>query len=477
MTDKPFRIDEVLTYLKQSESGFLEELAEFVSIESVGADPARRDDMRAAAEWLSRNLAMAGMHSATVHETPLNPIVTASYLPEGGAPTFLLYGHYDVQPADPVDQWLSPPFEMTTRDGRIWGRGTTDDKGQTFMHVKVAEAFLATHGTLPIGLRVLVEGEEEIGSPSLPAFLEAHRSDLDASLVIVSDTPMFAAGMPAIGYGLRGLAYLEVRVDGAGTDLHSGQFGGSVPNPANALVQVLASLHDGNGRVAVPGFYDSVVDVPEEERLAIRALPFDEEAYATSLGVTALPGEHGYSALERVWIRPTLDVNGLFGGYSGPGSKTVIPASAGAKLSCRLVPNQRFEDIADRVAAHLRAVAPPGVKVEVSVLHGGQPAVLPVGHPAAVAAAAAIRDSFGREPIFERDGGTIPAVAHLDEILGLKSLLLPFGVPDENKHAPNEFLDLANFRQGMDAIARLWIRLGAAQYQETQEAARGATAQ
>ncbi len=467
MSYKPFRIDEVLTYLKQSESRFLAELADFIGIESVGADPAHSDDMRAAADWLSRNLATVGMHSATVHPTPLNPIVTASYLPERGAPTYLLYGHYDVQPADPIDQWLSPPFEMTTRDGRIWGRGTTDDKGQTFMHVKVAEAFLATHGTLPIGLRVLVEGEEEIGSPSLPAFLEAHRSDLDASLVMVSDTPMFAAGMPAIGYGLRGLAYLEVRVDGAGTDLHSGQFGGAVPNPANALVKMLGSLHDADGRVAVQGFYDSVIDVPDEERLAISGLPFNEEVYAESLGVTTLSGEHGYSALERVWVRPTLDVNGLFGGYSGPGSKTVIPASAGAKLSCRLVPNQRFEDIADRVAAHLKAVAPAGVKVEVTVLHGGQPAVLPVDHPAAIAAAAAIRESFGQDPVFERDGGTIPAVALLDEILGLKSLLLPFGLPDENKHAPNEWLDLDNFRQGMDAIARLWIRLGAAQDQDS----------
>lgn len=455
-----FDLASVLGYLESHREAFTNQLAQLVQIESVGADPTRRPAMQEAADWLSADLAAIGVESATVHETPLHPIVTADWCHASGAPTILLYGHYDVQPPDPVDEWLSPPFRLVVRDDRMYGRGSTDDKGQVFMHLKVAEAFLATHGRLPINLRVLIEGEEEIGSPSLPQFLATRRDLVDADIAIVSDTPMFADDLPSIGYALRGLAYLEVAVHGASHDLHSGQFGGAITNPANALASMLSSLHAPDGRVAVAGFYTDVVEIPDEERQAIAALPFDEGQFAASLGVSALAGEQGFSALERTWIRPTLDVNGLFGGYSGAGSKTVIPSVVGAKLSCRLVPNQRFETIASLVADHLTMVSPRGVRVEVSVLHGGEPALLPKDHPVASLAKAALWEAFGTEPVFERDGGTIPAVAHLDEILGLKALLLPFGVPNENKHAPNEYLGVSNFQRGMDAIARLWIELG-----------------
>jgi acetylornithine deacetylase/succinyl-diaminopimelate desuccinylase-like protein len=456
-----FDLDEIVTYLKESEERSLAQLAELVAIESVSADPDRRGQVKRAADWLAGELGAIGFASAQAHDTPLHPIVTGNLLAPGdGRPTYMVYAHYDVQPPEPLELWDTPPFAVSQRDGRVYGRGTADDKGQLLMHLKVVEAFLATHGALPVNLTVLLEGEEEIGSPSLPAFLREHRAELAADLAIVSDTPMLAPEVPSIGYGLRGLAYLEVRVRGAKQDLHSGQFGGAVPNPAKALVAMLASLHDEQGRVAVPGFYDDVAHIPEEERAAIQALPFDEGEFAATLGLGELPGEVGFTPLERTWIRPTLDVNGLFGGYGGPGSKTVIASEVGAKLSCRLVPNQRFESIASLVAEHLRRVSPAGVETEVSVLHGGQPAVLPKDHPVAAVAADALRAAFDIEPVFIRDGGTIPAVAHLDEVLGLRSLLLPFGLPNENKHAPNEWLDLANYRRGMESIARLWIGLG-----------------
>jgi acetylornithine deacetylase/succinyl-diaminopimelate desuccinylase-like protein len=456
-----FDLAKIVTYLKESEESSLEQLGELVAIESVSADPHRREDVGRAAAWLAAELGAIGFASVHAHRTPLHPIVTGHWIGSGDErPTYMVYAHYDVQPPQPLEQWETPPFTVTQRNGRAYGRGTADDKGQLLMHLKVAGAFLATHGELPVNLTLLLEGEEEIGSPSLPAFLQEHSTELAADLAIVSDTPMLAPEIPSIGYGLRGLAYLEVRVRGANQDLHSGQFGGAVPNPAKALVAMLASLHDEQGRVAVPGFYEDVAHVPPEERAAIQALPFDEGQFAAALGLGELPGEVGFTPLERTWIRPTLDVNGLFGGYGGPGSKTVIAGEVGAKLSCRLVPNQRFETIASLVVEHLRRVSPPGVVTEVSVLHGGQPAVLPKDHPVAAVAADALRRAFDTDPVFIRDGGTIPAVAHLDEVLGLRSLLLPFGLPNENKHAPNEWLDLANYRRGMEAIARLWIGLG-----------------
>ena len=455
-------VDGALSQLREHADRHLRQLDEFLRIESVSADPNRKAEVRRAAEWVVAELTRIGVHNARLHETPLHPIVTAEWLGAGPeAPTILVYCHYDVQPEDPLDEWTRSPFEPRFEDDRVYARGAADDKGQLFMHLKVAEAYLqGGAGRLPVNLRFLFEGEEEIGSDHLDAFLEEHRDALGADVVVVSDTAFFADEVPTLGYGLRGLAYLELHVGGPSQDLHSGQFGGGVANPANVLVEMLASLHDDQGHVTIPGFYDRVRALTDEERASIAALPFDEEHWRAETGVPAVDGEAGYSTLERLWARPTLDINGIWGGYSGEGSKTIIPARVGAKISCRLVPDQDHREITALVDEHLRRIAPPTVRVDVKRLHGGAPSITPLDHPAVSAAARALEASFGRSPVFTRGGGSIPVVASFDRILGLKTVLLGFGLPDENAHSPNEWLSLANYRRGMETLVRLWDELG-----------------
>jgi acetylornithine deacetylase/succinyl-diaminopimelate desuccinylase-like protein len=437
---------------------FRAELDEFLRIPSVSAKSEHDGDTRRAAEWLSRRLADAGLSSQLV-ETTWHPIVLAEWRGAPGAPTVLIYGHYDVQPPEPLDEWESPPFEPTVRDGRLYGRGTADDKGQLYMHVKALESYLATGGSLPVNVIVVAEGEEEVGSPSFAPFLEAHRKRLDCDVVVISDTGMFAEDLPSLGFSLRGLAYFEIHVTAAKSDLHSGEYGGAVPNPGNALAAILASLHTSDGRVAVEGFYDDVLDWDEETRAQIRSLPHDDGAYRAELGVGALTGEKGYDTLERLWIRPTCDVNGILCGYTGEGAKTVLPNRAMAKVSFRLVPDQTPEKVRQLFEKHVARVAPKGVRVEVKELHGGRPWRAKIEGPAFEAAAEALEETFGKRPVLMGGGGSIPIVPEMEESLGATALLVGFSLPGCNLHAPNEWLPVAHFEKGIETLVRLYHKL------------------
>jgi acetylornithine deacetylase/succinyl-diaminopimelate desuccinylase-like protein len=438
------------------------ELFDFLRIPSVSARSEHDADTRRCAEWVRDALGRAGL-DAEVLETPGHPIVLGEWRGAGaGAPTLLVYGHYDVQPAEPLELWDSPAFEPAERDGRIYARGSVDDKGQLFLHVKALEAHLATGGRLPVNVVVLAEGEEEVGSEHLAAFVEANRERLRCDAVVISDSAMFAPGVPSILSSLRGLAYFQIDVRGPAGDLHSGSYGGAVVNPAAALARVLASLHDAGGRVAVPGFYDAVRDWPEAVRAQMRALPFDDEAFRRDVGAPALGGEAGYTVLERLWTRPTCEVNGLLSGYTGEGAKTVLPAAAMAKVSCRLVPDQDPAEVERLVRAHVEAVAPAGVAVEVRHLHGGRPWRADLEGPLFDAARRALAAEFGREPVVTGEGGSIPVVGDFARVLGAPVLLVGFGLPGENAHAPNEWLSVENFEKGMRAMARLYEEYGAA---------------
>ncbi len=452
-------MDDVLAYLEAGRERFLRELMDWLRIPSISSAPEHRADVRRCAEVLAAHLRRIGLHRVEVLPTDGHPVVYAEWRGAPGRLTALVYGHYDVQPVDPLELWETPPFEPQVRDGLLFARGAVDDKGQVYLHCAVLEAYLATRGALPVNVKLLIEGEEEIGSPHLDAFIAAHRDRLAADVAVISDTPMYSAEHPSLCYGLRGLAYLEVEVEGPRSDLHSGSWGGVVANPALALARMLAALKDADERVTVPGFYDAVRPLTDADRAALAALPYDETAVAAELGVPCLAGERGYSPLERVWARPTLDVNGLWGGYSGPGAKTIIPARAGAKLSCRLVPDQDPDTIGRLVADYLRQVAPPGVRVTVRQLHGGRPVLTPLDTPALQAAQRAVERGFGKPPVFIREGGSIPFVATLVEQLRVPSVLLGVGLPDERTHAPNEFFHLVNFYRGMRAVAYLWDEL------------------
>jgi acetylornithine deacetylase/succinyl-diaminopimelate desuccinylase-like protein len=472
MTTATTAVQDAIDFLRDRDDDHLTQLDAFLRIPSVSADAERRGDVRRAAEWVADELRRIGVGDVALQETGGHPMVTGAWLGAGpAAPTVLVYCHYDVQPADPLEQWIRPPFEPRFEDGRCYARGAADDKGQLFMHLKAAEAYLAgAGGGLPVNLRFLFEGEEEIGSEHFASFLESHAAELTADIVIVSDTGFFDRDVPSISYGLRGIAYLEVTVRGPSQDLHSGGYGGAVANPANVLVEMLASLHDERGRVTVPGFYDHVRPLEPDERASLAALPFDEERWRAETGIPAPAGEAGYSTLERKTVRPTLDINGIWGGYTGEGAKTIIPAAASAKLSCRLVPGQDDRQIAELVRSHLERIAPPTVRVKARVIHTGAASVTPLRHPAVQAAARALEATFGRSPVFERSGGSIPAVAALDAILGLKSVLVGFALPDCNAHSPNEWLDLSNYRRGMETLVRLWAELGALTPEELRRA-------
>ncbi len=437
------------------------ELFDFLRIPSVSARSEHDADTARAAEWTAQALRNAGLE-ATVHATAGHPVVVGEWRGAGpSAPTVLVYGHYDVQPAEPLELWTSPPFEPVVRDGRLFARGSVDDKGQLFLHVKALEAHLAARGTLPMNVIVLAEGEEEVGSEHLAPFIEAHADQLRCDAVVISDSAMFAPGLPSILSSLRGLAYFQIDVQGPAQDLHSGSYGGAVVNPAMALARILATLHDADGRIAIPGFYDTVRDWPAEVRRQMTTLPFDDEHFRAEAGSPALGGEKGYTVLERLWTRPTCEVNGLLSGYTGEGAKTVLPAKAMAKVSCRLVPDQEPATIEGLMKAHVARVAPAGVTATVIHLHGGKPWRADLHGPLFDAARRALAAAFGREPVITGEGGSIPVVGDFQRILGAPVLLVGFGLPGENAHAPDEWMSMENFTTGMRAIAMLWDELGA----------------
>lgn len=443
------------THLTAHYDSALAELFAFLRIPSVSARSEHAGDCRNAATWLSDRLTHAGFTSALM-ETPGHPIVLAEWRGAGEqAPTLLIYGHYDVQPAEPLELWTSPAFEPEVRDGRIYARGSVDDKGQLYLHVKALEAHLAVRGTLPVNVIVLAEGEEEVGSENLEQFLLANRERLRCDGVVISDSTMFAPGSPSILSSLRGLAYVEINVRGSTSDLHSGMYGGAVVNPAMALAQILSSMHDAQGRVAIGGFYDDVKAWPDHVREQMRTLPFNEEEFRHEVGSPALGGEAGYSVLERLWTRPTCEVNGLLSGYTGEGAKTVLPALAMAKVSCRLVPDQDPRVVERLITAHVARVAPPGVVATVTALHGGRPWRAELSGPLHEAGVFALEAAFGKTPVVTGEGGSIPVVGDFERILGAPVLLMGFGLPGENAHAPDEWISEENFRQGMRAAATL----------------------
>ncbi|MBI4475643.1 MAG: dipeptidase [Acidobacteria bacterium] len=455
-------MNNVIDFINTNRDRYVGELKEYLAIPSISALPQHSGDVRRCAEWTAEEMRRVGLQNVRLIETPGNPVVYGDWLGAPGAPTILFYGHYDVQPVDPVDLWESPPFEATIRDGEIYARGAADDKGQVFMHFKALEAHLKQNGRLPVNIKIMLEGEEEVGSAHLDDFVRRHKNELAADVVVISDSPMFERGIPSICYGLRGLVYFQIDLRGTKTDLHSGSFGGAVANPAFVLAQVLAQMKDRGGRVKIPGFYDDVKPLSEQERAEFKRLPFNETKYKKDLGAPRLFGETGYSTLERVWGRPTFEVNGLLSGFTGEGAKTVIPAVAMAKVSMRLVPNQDPDRIARLFEEHVKKAAPKTVEVKVTRMHGGKPWMTEFDNPFVQAAGRAIQKGFGQRPVFTREGGSIPVVSTFQEELSLPSVLFGVGLPDENAHAPNEKLDLGNFHNGIIASAYLYEEIASA---------------
>ncbi|AWB45791.1 dipeptidase [Paenibacillus sp. CAA11] len=430
----------------------LNELKEWLSIPSISAISAHKPDVNKAAAWLAETLKRAGLEHVEVHETTGHPIVYADYLHAPGKPTVLVYGHYDVQPVDPLNLWETPPFEPTVRDGKLFARGATDDKGQVFLHIKAVEAILAEEKSLPVNIKFCIEGEEEVSSPSLPPFLEANREKLAADVVLISDTSLIEKGKPAISTGLRGLCSLEIALHTANTDLHSGSFGGGVPNALHALVELLASLHDQNGRVTVDGFYDDVQELSAEMREEFKKQDFNEEKLKNDLGLTTLFGEEGFSFVERTGARPTLELNGVYGGFQGEGTKTVIPKEAHAKITCRLVANQNPQDILDKIERHLLAHIPAGATLDITPGERAFAFNIDPSHPMLQKAADAYERVYGTRALFTKDGGSIPIVETLSRVLSAPAVMMGFGLPDENLHAPNEHFNLENFDKGLLTI-------------------------
>lgn len=447
-------------YLDLHHGRFIQELTEFLSIPSVSTAPEHSQDVRRCGEWLVNHLQTIGLTTVELHETPGHPIVYAEHCHAGpDKPTVLFYGHYDVQPVDPIELWTNPPFEPTYRDGKVFARGATDDKGQVFLHIKAIEALLATT-VLPVNVKILIEGEEEIGSINLTSYIEQNKERLACDTVVVSDTPLYGPGLPSLCYGLRGLCYMEIHVQGPNRDLHSGSYGGSITNPANALCEIISKLKDSHGRIAIPGFYDDVIDLSVEERAEYAKLPFDAEAFKSGLDVPSLFGEEGYTTLEHISGRPTLDVNGLHSGFTGVGAKTVLPAKASAKVSMRLVANQDTEDIAAKFTDFVHSIAPPSIKVDVVNLHGANPVLVERSGKGMHAASKALKDAYGKEPYFTREGGSIPVCIIFDTILKAPTVLMGFGLQDENAHSPDEHFDLDNFTIGMKAASLFYTYMG-----------------
>lgn len=438
-------------YIEENKDRFLEELFDLLRIPSVSTDKNFKDEVVKAANFLKNSLIKAGADNVEVCPTQGNPIVYGEKLIGKDLPTVLVYGHYDVQPADPEHLWLTPPFEPTVREGKIYARGACDDKGQTYMHIKAFE-YMMKHQQLPCNVKFMLEGEEEIGSVHLADFVRANREKLQADVILISDTSMISNEIPSIATGLRGLSYMEVEVVGPNRDLHSGVYGGAVANPINVLCEMIASLKDASGRITIPHFYDKVEELSPAERQAMSEAPFDLEAYKKELGIEEVFGEEGYSTLERASVRPTLDVNGIWGGYTGEGAKTVLPSKAQAKISMRLVPHQNSEEISQMFAEHFQAIAPKTVKVNVSFHHGGEPVVVSIDSIAYKAAEKAYEKTFGRKPIPKREGGSIPIVAMFKKELGLDSLLMGFGLDSDAIHSPNEHYSIFNYLKGIETI-------------------------
>jgi acetylornithine deacetylase/succinyl-diaminopimelate desuccinylase-like protein len=438
-------------YIQENRQRFINELLDWLRIPSVSADSKYKNDVRKAGEYVKNKLQEVGAENAELCETAGHPIVYADKIIDPKLPTVLVYGHYDVQPPDPLDLWTSPPFEPVIKDEKIYARGACDDKGQVYMHVKAFETMIKTN-TLPCNVKFMIEGEEEVGSSNLETFIKNNKERLKADIVLVSDTSMIANDVPSIDYGLRGLSYIEVEVTGGNKDMHSGVYGGAVANPINVLCNMIASLKDENLKITIPHFYDDVIELSTEERAELNKAPFDLEQYKKDLEIDEVMGEKGYTTLERTGIRPTLDVNGIWGGYTGEGAKTVLPAKAYAKISMRLVPNQDSEKITQLFKAHFESIAPKGVKVVVKPHHGGQPVVTPINSIAYQAASKAMEESFGKKPIPTRGGGSIPIVALFEKELGLKTILLGFGLDSDAIHSPNEHYGLFNYFKGIETI-------------------------
>jgi acetylornithine deacetylase/succinyl-diaminopimelate desuccinylase-like protein len=449
-------MNQVVDFINVNRDRYIDELKQYLAIPSISALPEHAGDVRRAAEWTADACRAAGLENVKLIETPGNPVVYGDWLNAPGKPTILFYGHYDVQPVDPLNLWTSPPFEATVRDGEIYARGAADDKGQVFMHIKAIEAHIKKNGSLPVNIKFFIEGEEEVGSVHLDEFVRSHKQELAADVVVISDSGMFDRGIPSICYGLRGLAYFQIDLRGTKGDLHSGMFGGAVANPAFVLGQILAQMKDRSGHVKIPGFYDDVRALTDAERAEWKKLPFNETKYRKELGAPRLFGESGYSTLERVWARPTFEVNGLLSGFTGEGAKTVLPATAMAKVSMRLVPDQQPDKVAKLFEDYLNKIAPKTVEVKLTRLHGGKPWMAEFDNKYVRAAGKAIEQGFGKTPVFTREGGSIPVVATFQEELGVPSVLFGVGLPDENAHAPDEKLDLGNFHNGIIASAFLY---------------------
>ena len=455
-------MNNVIDFVNVNRDRYLDELKGLLAIPSISALPEHASDVRRCADWCAGEMSRIGLEHVRLIETPGNPVVYGDWQHAAGAPTILFYGHYDVQPVDPLELWESPPFEATVRDGEIYARGAADDKGQVFMHLKAVEAHLKQNGRLPVNMKFMIEGEEEVGSAHLDDFVRDHKDDLAGDVVVISDSTMFARGVPSICYGLRGLVYFQLDLRGSSTDLHSGSFGGAVANPAMVLAHVLAQMKDRGGRIKIPGFYDTVVPLTDEERQAWQTLPFNEKKYRKDFGIPKVSGETGYSTLERTWARPTFEINGLLSGFTGEGAKTVLPAVAMAKVSMRLVPNQDPDKIAELFEAYVRKVTPKTVELKVTRMHGGKPWMTSYDNAYVQAAARAIEQGFGQKPVLTREGGSIPVVSTFQEELGLPSVLFGVGLPDENAHAPNEKLDVSNFHNGIIASAILYDEIAKA---------------
>ena len=459
---RPLESTRAVSFARENGTRFVDELKSLLRIPSISTDPERAGDVRKAAEFVANELRRIGMQNVRLIETKTaaqpagHPLVYAEWLKTEGAATVLMYGHYDVQPADPLEEWKSPPFEPQERDGNLYARGAVDDKGQMWMHVKALEALFASNGgKLPVNVRVIVEGEEEVGGEGIAAFVREHPNELKADVTLVSDTEMFAPDLPTLCVGLRGMIYTEIQARGAMTDLHSGMYGGAAPNPFVALCQIIAQLKDKDGRILIPGFYERVAKPSDAELKAWKALPFDEEHYRkTEVGSSVLTGEPEYTVLERTWARPTLDVHGMPGGFTGAGAKTVIPAKALAKVSMRLVPDMTPADTFPKYKAYVESLCPAGISLDVRMIHSGDPIVVSTDNPYVKSATEAMHEVFRKKTVFVRGGGSIPIVGDFIRELGIPTLLMGFGLPDDNLHAPNEKFHLANFHRGIESIIR-----------------------
>ena len=449
----------IKSYITTHQDRFLTELFDLLRIPSVSADSRHKEDVRRTAELVRDGLLAAGVDHSEICETAGHPIVYGEKQVNPSAPTVLVYGHYDVQPPDPLDLWNSPPFEPTVKDGKIYARGACDDKGQFFMHVKAFE-IMSRLELLNCNIKFMIEGEEEVGSDHLAEFVKSNKSKLKADVILISDTSLISLDTPSITCGLRGLSYMEVQIESANRDLHSGVYGGAVANPINVLSKMIASLHDEKGRVTIPGFYDKVRELTAPERTDINRAPFDESQYKKEIGIEALAGEEGYTTIERTGIRPTLDCNGIWGGYTGEGAKTVLPAKASAKISMRLVPDQHPDEITELFTRHFKSIAPSSVRVKVTAHHGGEAAVTPTDSKAFQAASAAFQEVWGKKPIPTRDGGSIPIVALFKKELGLDTVLMGFGLDTDALHSPNEHYGIKNFLIGIETIVAFYKHFG-----------------